>query len=95
MSEFMSKQANDDPVPVNTAFDLGYYGVAAVNPDHIIVCLSCVWVVRLPDRLYANSSAVMMTFTLRGSHLLQPAGKKPGGEELLVGDLTALFIHEL
>ena len=95
MTKLVGKETNNDPVPVDTAFNFGHYGMAAVDPDHIIIGLGRIRVVWLPYRLHTNTSGIMVSFALRGSHLLQPACKEPGGEKLLVGDLTALFVHEL
>ena len=95
MSKLVSKQSYDDPVTVHSSLDFCNHGITAVDPNDRVVRLGCIRIVGLPNKLHMNPSAIMMSFTLRGSHLFQPASKEPGGEKLLIGDLTALFIHEL
>ena len=95
MSKLVGKQSNDDPVTVHSSFDFGNHRITAVDPNDRVVRFRCIGIAGLPNKLHMNPSALMVSFALRGSHLLQPAGKEPGGEKLLIGDLTALFIHEL
>lgn len=95
MSKLVGKQSNDDPVTVYSSFYFGNHRITTVDPNDRVVRLRCIGIVGLPNKLHMNPSAIMVSLALRGSHLLQPAGKEPGCEKLLVGDLTALFIHEL
>ena len=52
-------------------------------------------VVRLPEQAHPHPAADAVPFRLGCGHVLQVEGKKPAGEELLVGDSPPLLLDKL
>ena len=95
MAKFMSEQTCDQVIPISTAANFGNHRVATVNEYGDIVGARHIGILRLPIQIDVDPPVVFVPAGLCRCNVLKVASKDPGGEELLIRDLTALLIQKL